>query len=632
MSCKTVHHIAALLVVWAIAPLAMADSTSDAFAAGTSFGQSNNANNAANINSTNASTYTPNYTNTNSASTYYGNGQGVLDTPASTDVSGCLNTPGSADPDPYTHGKCEGVRMLGKNENNSNNTYALNPATDPLIAARNAAQSNSATYLGSMNPQGSYSGCMQQTVTTPATYTTQTCVQALGVSTQTCDRTLIVSIPGTIPATPDYSCASGQILIGQQCQSPSIAALVNYSCSAGSSLNGTTCQPAPSTATASYSCGSGQTLSGTSCQAPAANATLNYSCNIGDTLNGSTCTPPSTSTAATANYSCASGSTLEGSMCQGPTTQGPGVAATGGYLCPFSGSTLNGTTCSVPATYLPPLGRSGGYYTCSFGSLSGNSCLYPAIPPTATVPMSLEDGWGHGPWSCTANGNTFYSSGSVQCEYNSSSSWSVTNSSTCDSAVTQESGNPTVFHVGYAGRSGNVYTLGDILLCSETVPRNYSCPSGYTLSGSTCYPPAVTPPPTPANVSYSCSSGTLSGTSCVTNGVPYNATSTYTCPSGTTVSGSQCVSPVTSATASYSCPTGNSLVNSQCYPPPVGATTSYTCPASYIINGTSCAPPPTPATITYTCAAGMTLSGSSCQPAPTTSWQDGCSALEAQAQ
>ncbi|MHB8848581.1 MAG: hypothetical protein ACYC43_09080 [Burkholderiales bacterium] len=564
---------------------------SDAFGQGQSIGSGAINGAFAGINTTTEQTNIPSFgASTSTQSGYYGNGDGNIETPGAAEISTCANAAPSSDP--MANQYCNAVNFLATNPS-VRPQMTISP-NDSLMQNAKAISQNANTILQSngISAAGSTSQCVPATITTPAQYTTEMCTTAQGLATtqcvmgrvvnitdntnyqcnqtvnayqtKTCDRTLSVNIPSTIPATASYSCPSGQLLIDRQCQSASIAATVNYSCSTGSSLNGTTCQPAPSTPTANYSCGVGQTVSGSSCVTPATNAYLNYSCNIGDTLSGTICTPPSTSTAATANYSCPSGSTLNGTQCQAPASQGPGV-----------GATNNGCN-TIP--YLP-----------QFNTGANNVNNY--VGPCKVVAASP---------TCASVGEgeiTMFMSRSQQAKFhkiNTSHFWA------------------------------NV--------CVPATSANFSCPSGYALSGTTCYPPTITPPPTPAPVNYSCSSGTLVGTSCQSNGVPYNAISTYSCPYGGAVSGSQCVSPVTSAIASYSCPVGNSLVNSQCYPPPVGATTSYTCPASYIMSGTNCSLPITTATVTYTCAPGMTLSGSSCQPIPITSWQDGCSALEAQAQ
>ena len=106
----------------------------------------------------------------------------------------------------------------------------------------------------------------------------------------------------------------------------------------------------------------------------------------------------------------------------------------------------------------------------------------------------------------------------------------------------------------------------------------YVCPSGYTLSGTTC---------TKKTTTYTCPSGyTLSGTKCT------KKTTTYSCPSGYTLSGTKC----NKKTTTYSCPSGYTLSGTKCSK----TTYSYTCPAGYTLSGTKCNKKVT----TYSCPSG----------------------------
>jgi hypothetical protein len=262
---RSATAIATLIALLGAASRAFAaDPTpAEAFALGTSFGQANNGGNAANITSGNASAQVPNYTPSNSASSYYNNGQGSLNGPASGDVTTCTNT--STDPDDYTHGKCESVRMLMHNPGAAQAAFPINRTTDPLMTTRNTVKSDPSTYLGGLSPQGAYSGCTQQTVTSPPTYTTETCVQALGVSPQTCHKTLSVVVntiqlcqPGTYEFPfrfdthdvggewwiTDSMCAGGTIRV--QCASGGYQAStfhIPLNASNTTPIQGTTCYP-----------------------------------------------------------------------------------------------------------------------------------------------------------------------------------------------------------------------------------------------------------------------------------------------------------------------------------------------------------------------------------------------------
>ena len=187
----------------------------------------------------------------------------------------------------------------------------------------------------------------------------------------------------------------------------------------------------------------------------------------------------------------------------------------------------------------------------------------------------------------------------------------------------------------------------------------YSCPSGYTKNGSKCqkdvlgetinakaeyfsettmasdafanttgsYTVYATPTTSVDTVTYSCPSGyTLNGSTCYKsiNATYTGGTTTYTCPAGYTRSGSTCYYTINATantgTGSYSCPLGYTLSGTTCYKSYAatytGGTTTYSCPANYNLSGTKCyksyAATYTAGTTTYSCPANYTLSGTKC--------------------
>lgn len=644
---------------------------------GTTFGQGALSVGAGTINSAGGAAGVPGYNATPSGQAP---GAAGLFSPATAKKAGCDGYVAPAGAGQLANQMdCDAVDFLAKNPN-PKSAYPIDPNTDPTIQAGRAvllsARDGTAFQPGGVAAgfgvatTQTGTGCATTTTTSPGTTTTSSCYIAATLSTQTCDKTLncAVTQPAPVPATPSYSCPSGSVLIGTQCQPYAYAASVNYSCSAGSTLSGSTCQPAPTTATLSYSCVSG-VLSGTQCITPVPGATLTYSCPQGGTLSGSTCV--GTTTTATLTYTCPSGSTLvNGNQCQAPSYQPAGVPATA-YTC-------------TPTT------------TRFLNNYGGNGSLCAAPCPTGT----------------TLNSHL------VTENYTSGSACVPTNANICPPGT-------TIFTA-----IDDIYWMG-IPACTPSQSPAYTCPSGYTLSGTTCYPPEVTPPPTAASSGYACPTGsTLTGTSCQTNsyaatvsascsiggqgqysGVWYainaggyvpafgvtvsisgstwsysstsqvcsttNATVNHNWPGGywgggtyyclgyiaagyypptpvscvepvttcsnvtTTIGGayqanppttsSSCIASTTATTISYSCPTNTTLSGSNCYPPPVGATVVYTCPSGATLTGTSCQPPSTTAAVTYSCGRGMVLSGSTCIPAAVTTctWTDNCIALQA---
>lgn len=185
----------------------------------------------------------------------------------------------------------------------------------------------------------------------------------------------------------------------------------------------------------------------------------------------------------------------------------------------------------------------------------------------------------------------------------------------------------------------------------------YSCPSGYTLSGSICKKSVVgntinatpeyfsdttiskdaekntsgsyivyaTPTKEVKNVNYTCPEGyTLNGSACVkTTAATYKSGDvTYTCPTGYTKIGTTCFQSIP-ATAqqgegSYTCPTGYTLNGTNCVKT-YNATyksgsTTYTCPSGYTLNGTKCTKTYSATyksgSTTYSCPSGYTKTGS----------------------
>ena len=99
------------------------------------------------------------------------------------------------------------------------------------------------------------------------------------------------------------------------------------------------------------------------------------------------------------------------------------------------------------------------------------------------------------------------------------------------------------------------YTSGTIISgssCYYPGGTTYSCPSGGSLSGTTCTVAGSTTCP---------SGGSLSGSTCYVN---VNVAGGYSCPSGGSLSGTTCNVNV-NVPAQYTCPNGGSLSGSTCY-------------------------------------------------------------------
>lgn len=346
-----------------------------------------------------------------------------------------------------------------------------------------------------------------------------------------------------------YYSAAGQMLMDQQQQGSSTSTtryiyLAGKAIAQTDSITGTSYlytdaigSPVARTgtvpATVTFSCPSGWTLSGNTCtqstSTTIAATVTGYSCPLGYSLTGSTCSQATTVTsAATPNYGCPAGWALSGSNCS------YSVAASPVFSCP-SGFTLSGTTCS---------GTSTSAATTSL-DCRGNGSLQPLS-------------WSPTGYYCTTR---------------------TVNKLAYDGCPDlAPSGLP---YLGFRQNGTNTVAcyFGPVIV--------YSCPSGSALSGTSC----TTPVSQQAGISsYTCSSGTLSGGSCVTTST---ANLSYSCPAGQALSGSNCLTSSTNT---------------------VAGTPIYACPSNYSLSGSSCSVLGTStvaATAGFTCASG-TLSGSSC--------------------
>ncbi len=311
----------------------------------------------------------------------------------------------------------------------------------------------------------------------------------------------------------------------------------------------------------------------------AATENVSYTCPSGYTLSGTKCTKSSTTVidaTATTKYSCPSGYTLDGKKCKKTTTDTIDATATTTYSCP-SGYTLSGKKCKKSSTSTidatPTYGTKTTQetYSCKKEVCTTKTVRDCSAGPCRSVPQT-------------------------SCEY-------VT--TTCTRDVT------TQYITGYTCPSG--YTLSGTK-CSKTstttidatATTKYSCPSGYTLDGKKCKKTTTSTIDATATTTYSCPSGyRLDGKKCYstsTDTIDATKKITYTCPSGYTLSGKQCVRTVTkkvytdpTKVETKICKSGYTLKNNKCVKTEqvfeysdVITTTKYTCPSNYKLDGTKC--------------------------------------------
>ena len=281
-----------------------------------------------------------------------------------------------------------------------------------------------------------------------------------------------------------------------------------------------------------------------------------------DTKNPTTC--PSTSgdyklvsqNGFTCNYSKSTTSTTSPEKC--PSTNGDyNLVSQNGFTCNYS-KTVKGTTnpSSCASTY--------GEY--NLVSQNGFTCNY-SKTTTSTINATKS----------TSGGDPIYG----QSCYNVAVGTKIVSSCTgCAKSV------QTV----YETRCESVVTG------YTSTTTSYSCPKGYTKSGSTCSISSTASTTT----TVGCPSGyTKSGNSCVANSCTTSTkTTTVGCPSGYTKSGSSCVSN-TSATATK--------------------TTKVSCPSGYEQRGNTCAKEATyKVTETALCDTGLRQNNGKCYKDETT--------------
>ena len=299
-------------------------------------------------------------------------------------------------------------------------------------------------------------------------------------------------------------------------------------------------------------------------------------------------------------YSCPSGylpDTNDKTKCVKSSNESKNASLSYTYTCPSgttyqtgSGSSLKcykGTTINATAT-------------CSQGTLSNGKCVISGtttqLTPTKTSSYGCPSGYSV--YSGSGSSLTCYrKTSSGYYNYYSYPHNTTYQGCTYSGTVLQSCGSNCTKRV-YAYYCGATYSYKNGVVTSTS----YSCPSGTdykTGSGSSlkCYKYAT--PERTVNPTYSCSKGTLSGTSCVIkDGTLLTTTksSSYSCDAGYTLSGSKCYKTTQSSVAAtqntnYSCNDGYELnANNKCVKKTedkkdATKNVTYSCPDGFKANG-----------------------------------------------
>ncbi len=387
------------------------------------------------------------------------------------------------------------------------------------------------------------------------------------------------------------------------------------------------------TSKTSYTCPSGYTLKNTKCyktfESERINATAEYSEAkkevIDATLNNGEDSLIYTDPIKVEDgftYSCPTGYVQNGEYCyiysDGEVTEDGELE----YTCP-SGYEMYGSTCYKVTEAEKVINT-----TCPSGynlSSDKTQCYKVVGTATSNQTQSCPSGYSPNGSNCVKSYGATASTGGWVHAYSDTYTYSV---SEYENATEKR----VLSNREYRKTCGDCYTYSWYYTYS-TYRRttSYSCPSGGSLSGSTCY--LYTNYITSNGASY-CTAGTLVNGQCLDYKTP-TVNITYTCPTGTELNGTECREPGDKTLVCpngyenidgkctkkidaekeidylYVCPDGYSKQgegeNTKCYKV-VGEEATYTCPdSSYTLEGNKCVKDTESKLIGYTCPAGYTL-------------------------
>jgi type IV pilus assembly protein PilY1 len=263
-----------------------------------------------------------------------------------------------------------------------------------------------------------------------------------------------------------------------------------------------------------------------------------------------------------------------------------------------------------PASLTTSCAVSGGVY-----SSATNNCI-DVCPAGSTFDSSSDATAGKCVYPCAtgtydAATDTCNNCASVNGTYNPATQL-CTNTTSCAGGSTYNSGSNACLSCpapGYSTPTNNASTG----MCTN------SCPTGYTLNGTSCYQTGAV-----YGTGYFCPSGDAAPTSnsgtyvCYPTGLSYSA-GNY-CPTGSSISGTSCYPTGDSHTGAFYCPSGQTISGTSCFPtatPALSTSGTNYCPSGKTISGTSCYPTGDPKSGTNYCAVGQTINGAFCYPAVT---------------
>ncbi|MBW0298888.1 hypothetical protein B4P00_22250 [Shewanella xiamenensis] len=396
----------------------------------------------------------------------------------------------------------------------------------------------------------------------------------------------------TLTQTASKVCASGYTYSGtnDRCEKITTSS-ASPVCSSGYTYSATNsrCEKTV-TETASKVCASGYTYSGTNdrCE-KVTTSSASPVCSSGYTYSATNSRCEKTVTE-TASKVCASGYTYSGTndRCEKITTSSASPVCSSGYTYSSANARCEKVSTITATT------------TCPSGSSETNGKCYESTAVWLCQNSALPDF--DSKWGACMKAMTVSSGGTV-------TNWCKQTGPTTSQCYT----NSRIQIMG--SQSLSEYSPDGFIRTLTEVAQSFSCPAGYTLSGSTCSQLQT------AENTWNCPAGySLNGSTC---SLLQTQAFSYSCPAGYSLSGSTC-SQLQTAANTWSCPAGQTLSGSTCSLLQTAAF-SYSCPAGYSLSGSTCSQLQTAAN-TWSCPAGQTLSGSTCSLLQTAVFSYSCPA------
>ena len=154
----------------------------EAFKAGAALGNVGATSAGDMVNATTGSANLPNYSTGAPQSSLYGGGTGPVGAAGSAKQSDCQT---SVATNGMAQQECNAVNFLSRNAG-TRPKFIIDKTTDPVITGSNATIKNPGPIPGASTQQ-----CRVVDVTTPATFTTEACVQSVVVDSVSCNKTLV---------------------------------------------------------------------------------------------------------------------------------------------------------------------------------------------------------------------------------------------------------------------------------------------------------------------------------------------------------------------------------------------------------------------------------------------------------